>query len=72
MAILFRHLMRWFADCTAIVAPQLDVGVLYFKTKIAGNIKPIVDEMIIMILSYNISLYGLVFLSVSSFFSLMM
>jgi len=55
-------------DCTAIVASQPEgVGVLYFKTKMAVNRKRRVDEMII--LPYNVSLYGLVyFLFVSGFY----
>jgi len=72
--VLVRHLMRWpacqnTADCTALVAPQPEVvGVLYFKTKMAGNIKRWLDEMmIIMILLYNVSLYF--FLSLQVVFS---
>ena len=37
--------------------------VLCFKTKMAGNIKGWVDERMIMISSYNVSLYGLVVFS---------
>ena len=44
--------------------------VLYFKTKIAGSVKRIMDKMmtITVILSYTVSLYGLVFFSLEVFF----
>ena len=47
--------------------------VLYFKTKIAGSVKRIMDKMmtITVILSYTVSLYGLVFSLWKYFFSLM-